>query len=169
MIVIELAELLTEWWFLYPQTPAEPIARRLGYTVRGGIEAADQKKCPRTAGLGFMNKNSPVARLAPLFSSWKYLEGFLNRGWALFCGDGVVYEPQLAKASTACGVVSTWEKSVFVPGLLELMGYGRVSGTAVEPYPNRVRRNAPLPFAGLSPPRTSLALRAAQPLNDKPM
>ena len=36
------------------------------------------------------------------------------------------------------------------------------------PYPHRVRRNAPRPFAGLSPPRVSLALRAAQPLNDKP-
>ena len=49
------------------------------------------------------------------------------------------------------------------------MGYGRISGTAVEPYPHRVRRNAPRPFAGLSPPRVSLALRAAQPLNDAPM
>ena len=66
-------------------------------------------------------------------------------------------------------MVSTQEKSVFVPGLLELMDYGRISGTAVEPCPHRVRRNAPHPFAGLSPPRVSLALRAAQPLNDKPM
>ena len=49
------------------------------------------------------------------------------------------------------------------------MEYGRISGTAVEPYPHRVRRNAPRPFGGLSPPRVSLALRAAQPLNDKPM
>ena len=82
---------------------------------------------------------------------------------------GVVYELKLAKASTPCGVVSTREKSVFVPGLLELMGYGRISGTAVEPYPHLVRRNAPRPFAGLSPTRVSLAIRAAQPLNDKPM
>ena len=59
-----------------------------------------------------------------------------------------------------CGVV---EKSIFVLGLLEVMGYGKISGTAV------VRRNAPSPFACLSPPRMSLALRAAQPLNDKPM
>ena len=80
-----------------------------------------------------------------------------------------MYEPQLAKASTPCGVLSTREKSVFVPGLLELMGYGRISGTAVEPCPYRVRRNAPHPFAGLFPPRVSLALRAAQPINDKPM
>ena len=60
----------------------------------------------------------------------------MNRGWTLFCGAGVVYEPQLAKASTPCGV-STREKSVFVPDLLELMGYERIDGTAVEPYPYR--------------------------------
>ena len=34
---------------------------------------------------------------------------------------------------------------------------------------DRVRRNAPHPFAGLSSPRVSLALRVAQSLNDKPM
>ena len=78
-------------------------------------------KCPRTAGLGYTNNNSAVARVAPFFSSCNCLEGFLNLGWILFCGAGVVYEPQLAKASTPCGVVSTQEKSVFVPGLLELM------------------------------------------------
>ena len=57
-------------------------------------------------------------------------------------------------------VVSTRETSVFVPSLLELIGYGRISGSAVESYPHRVRRNAP---------RVSLALRAAHPLNDKPL
>ena len=81
-------------------------------------------KYPRTAGLGYTNEISAVARVAPFFSSCKYLEGFLNRGWTLFCGAGVVYEPQLAKASTPCGVVSTRERSVSVPGLLELIGYG---------------------------------------------
>ena len=110
-----------------------------------------------------------MARVVPFFSSCEYLEKILNRGWTLFCGAGIVYEPQLAKASTPCGVVSTREKSVFVPCLLELMGHGRISGTAVEPCPHRVRRNAPRPFAGLSPPRVSLTLRAAQPINDKPM
>ena len=148
--------------FLYPRTPAGPISQRLGYTVRGGIEAGGQMKCPRTAGLGYTNKKSAVARVALFFSSCKYLEGFLNWGWTLFfCGAGVVYESQLAKASTPCGVVSTREQSVFVPGLLELMGYRRISGTAVQPCSHRVRRNAPRPFAGLSPPRVSLALRAA--------
>ena len=49
------------------------------------------------------------------------------------------------------------------------MGYERISGTAVKPYPHRVRRNAPRPFAGLSPSRVSLALRAARMLTDKPM
>ena len=46
----------------------------------------------------------------------------MNRGWTLFCGAGVAYEPQLAKAFTPRGVVSTGEKSVFVLGLLELRG-----------------------------------------------
>ena len=49
------------------------------------------------------------------------------------------------------------------------MGYGRISGTAMGPYPHRVRRHAPRPFAGLSPHRVYLAQRAAQPLNDEPM
>ena len=123
-------------------------------------------KCPRTTGLGCTNKSSAVARVAPFVSSCKYLERFLNWGWTLFCGAGVVHEPQLAKASTPCGVVSTREKSVFVPGLMELMGYERISRTVVEPYPHRVHRNAPRPFVGLSPPRVSLSLRAAQPIND---
>ena len=46
-------------------------------------------------------------------------------------------------------MVSAGEKSVFVPGLLELMGYGRISGTGMKPYPHRVRRNAPSPLPGL--------------------
>ena len=162
---MNLLNFLVGGGFIYPRTATESINRRLGYTVRGGIETRGQTKCPRTAGLGYTNK---IQQRAPFYSSCKYLEGFLNRGWTLFCGVGVVYEPQLAKASTPCGVVWTREKSVFVPGLLELMGYGRISGTAVEPCPHRVRRNAPRPFAGLSPPRVSLALRAAQPINDKP-
>ena len=100
---------------LYPRTPAEPINQRLGYTVRGGIKAGGQMKCPRTAGLGYTNKNPAVARVAPLFSSCKCLEGFLNWGWTMFfCGAGVVNEPQLAKASTPCGVVSTGFRPRFV-------------------------------------------------------
>ena len=149
---LNLLNFLVSGGFLYPRTPAEPINQRLGYTVRDGIEARDQRKCPRIARLEFRKKKSAVARVAPFFSSCKYLEGFLNRGWTLFCGARVVYKPQLAKASTPCGVVSTREKSVFVLDLLELMGYGRISGTAVEPCPHRVRRNASRPFAGLSPP-----------------
>ena len=69
MIVIGLAELLMSGGFLYPPTPAEPINPRLGYTVRGGIEAGGQTKCPRTAGLGYTNKNSAVGRVVPFFSS----------------------------------------------------------------------------------------------------
>ena len=52
MIVIKLAEFLSEWWFPNLPTPAEPIIRRLGYTVRGGIKAGGRMKRPRTAGLG---------------------------------------------------------------------------------------------------------------------
>ena len=75
-----------------------------------------------------------------------------------------------AKDSTPCGVVSTREKSGFVPGLLELMEYGRIYGTGVEPYPHWVRWKAPPPLlAGLFPSRVALALRATQPINDKPM
>ena len=87
----------------------------------------------------------------------------------MFCGAGVVHKPQLGKSSTPCGVVSTREKSVFVPDLLALMGYGRIYGTAMGPYPHWVRRNTPRPFAGLSSRMVPLALRAAHPLNDEPM
>ena len=117
---LNLMNFLVSGGFFYPRTPAEPINGRLGYTVRGSIEAGGQMKCPRTAGLGYTNKNSAVTRVAPFF--FKYLEGLLNRGWTLFCGAGVVYEPQLAKASTPCDVVSTRKKSVFVPGFVEVDG-----------------------------------------------
>ena len=50
---LNLLNLLVSGGFLYPRTPAEPINRRLGSTVRGGIEAGGQMKCPRTAGLGY--------------------------------------------------------------------------------------------------------------------
>ena len=43
------------------------------------------------------------------------------------------------------------------------------SGTWMEPYNHRVRRNASFPLAGLYLPRVVLALRAAHPINDKPM
>ena len=97
------------------------------------------------------------------------LKDFRTEGWTLFCGAGVVYERQLARDSTPCGVVSTQEKSVFVPGLLELMGYGKYFRNGNGAYPHWVRRNAPPPLAGLYPLRVSLALRAAQPINDKPI
>ena len=63
-----LLNFLVSGGFPYPRIPAEPINRRLGYTVRGGIEAGGQMKCPRTAGLGYTNKNSAVARVVPFFS-----------------------------------------------------------------------------------------------------
>ena len=132
MIVIGLAELLSEWRFplLLFTNPGRADQSKVGLHCAAWYRGGGQMKCPRTAGLGYTNKKSAVARVAPFF------EGFLNRGWTLFCGAGVVYEPQLAKASTPCGVVSTREKSVFVPGLLALTGYGRISGTAMGPYPH---------------------------------
>ena len=57
MMVIEFAKFFTSGGFLYPRTPAKPINRRLGYNVRGGIEAGGQMKCPRTAWLGYTNQN----------------------------------------------------------------------------------------------------------------
>ena len=53
-----------------------------------------------------------------------------------------LYEPQLAKASTPCGVLSTGEGSVFILGLLALMGYG---GFLEGPYPHRVASKRPPP------------------------
>ena len=54
MIVIELAELLIEWWFALSTNPSrvdQSNTSRLGYIVWGGIEAAGQIKFPRT-GVG---------------------------------------------------------------------------------------------------------------------
>ena len=52
IIVIDLAELLSEWWFPLSTNPSRAdqlSTRRLGYTVRGGIEAGGQIRCQRTA------------------------------------------------------------------------------------------------------------------------
>ena len=43
--------------------------------------------------------------------------------------------------STPCRAVSTREISVFVPGLLELYIYGRISDAEIGTYPPRVRRD----------------------------
>ena len=55
MIVTSLSLLnfLVSGGFLYPRTPAEPINRRLGYTVQGGIEAGSQMNCPLPRGWGY--------------------------------------------------------------------------------------------------------------------
>ena len=55
-------------------------------------------KYPRTAGSGYTKKfGSSSGASSPIFflELCKYLEGFLNRGWTLFSGSDVVYEPQL--------------------------------------------------------------------------
>ena len=73
---LNLLNFLVSGGFLYPRTPAEPINRRLGYTVRDGIEAGGQMKCLRTAGLGYTNKKSAVARVAPFFLVENNSKGF---------------------------------------------------------------------------------------------
>ena len=79
MIVVDLVELLSEWWFPLSRTPAEPINRRLGYTNCAGWYRGrgGQMKCPRTAGLGYTNENSAVvARVAPYFLVENTLKDF---------------------------------------------------------------------------------------------
>ena len=54
IIVIELAGSLSEWQFplsTNPRRADQSSTWRLGYTVRGGIEAGGQMKCQRT-GVG---------------------------------------------------------------------------------------------------------------------
>ena len=68
VISLNLLNFLVSGGFIYPRTLAEPINQRLGYTVRGDVEAGGQMKCPRTAGLGYAKKKSAVARVAPFFS-----------------------------------------------------------------------------------------------------
>ena len=135
MIVIELAEFLSEWWFALSTNTAradQSDVRLDGAGWYGGKGSNEMSACRGVRGYE-KTFSSTSSASCPIFSSFKYLEGFSNRGWTLFCGAGVVYKPQPAKASTACGVVSTREMSVFVPCLLELMVVGRISGTAVEP------------------------------------
>ena len=68
MIVIELAELLGEWWFFSIHEPQPSRSIEYPDTVRGVIEAGGQMKCPRT-GVGVYECNSAV-RVAPFRSTW---------------------------------------------------------------------------------------------------
>ena len=70
------------------------------------------------------------------------------------------FAQRYARDSTLWGVVSTRDKSGFVPGLLQLMRYGRSSGKGAQLYPVPARRNARVALAGLFPTRVTLALRA---------
>ena len=75
----------------------------------------------------------------PLFSpfcwSCRCKEGFLIRGWDLILtGWRCLYEPQLG-VSTPSGAVSTMGTSVFIPGLLKLSLYGRISDPGMGSYP----------------------------------
>ena len=96
---IELAELLSGWWF--PLSTNEPRPSRSiesWFTLCGVVSRQGVKwnvRVPR--GWGIRIKIQQQRELSRFFLV-KYLEGLLNRGWTLFCGAGVVYEPQLAKA-----------------------------------------------------------------------
>ena len=74
---IELAELLSEWWFPLSTNPGRADQSKVGlHCMRGGIEAESQMKCPRTAGLGYTNKKSAVAGVAPFFLVENNLKDF---------------------------------------------------------------------------------------------
>ena len=83
MIVIELAELLMNWWFPLSTNPSRADRsniRKLGYTVRGGIEAGGQIKSPRT-GVGVCIRiKLKQCDLPRFFSSCKCLEGLSKSG-----------------------------------------------------------------------------------------
>ena len=70
MIVIELAELLSR---VVVSSILEPRPSRSieGWVSLCGVvtRQGGQSKCPRTAGLGYTDTNSAVARVDPLFSS----------------------------------------------------------------------------------------------------
>ena len=76
MIVIELAELLSEWWFPLSTNPGR--ASIEGWVTLCGVVSRQggQMKCSRTAGLGYTNKNSAVARVAPFFLIVNTLKNF---------------------------------------------------------------------------------------------
>ena len=65
MIIIELAEFPSEWWLPLSANPGRADQSKVGL---GGIEAGGQMKYPRTAGLGYTNTTSAVARAALFFS-----------------------------------------------------------------------------------------------------
>ena len=69
MIVIELGELLSEWWFPLSTNPGRADLSKVGLHCAGWYRGRGQMTCPRTAGLGYTNKKSAVARVAPLFSN----------------------------------------------------------------------------------------------------
>ena len=67
MIVIELAELLSEWWSPLSTNPGRANQSKVGRHCAGWYRGRSQVKCPRTAALGQTNKNSAVARVAQFF------------------------------------------------------------------------------------------------------
>ena len=64
------------------------------------------------------------------------MDGFLIQEWNL-PGWRWLHEPQVG-VSTPCGAVSTTGATVFVPGLLELYMYGRISDPGMGSYTAQV-------------------------------
>ena len=84
--------------------------------------------------------------LSPVCWSCRCMEGFLIRGWGVILTRWCwLYERQV-EVSTSLGAVSTRGTAVFVPGLLNLYIYGRISEPGMGYYPPRVRR-----YLGLVP------------------
>ena len=93
-------------------------------------------------GWGFHTVRAGKIRRATVFvpGCWSCtcMEGCVIRGWGLIIpGWRWLHDPQVW-VSTPFGEVSTRGTTVFVPGLLELYMYGRISDPGMRPYPPRL-------------------------------
>ena len=108
---------------MVPYPPRVPLALRTPgwrfYTVRGGIDPADDRFCPRFVGFVCMEE--------VLFRGWK----LILPGWRW------LYERRV-EISTQRGAVSTRRTTVFVHGLLEIQMYGSIYDPRMGPYPRWV-------------------------------
>ena len=100
MIVIELAELLSGRWFSLSMKPGRANQSKFELHSAGWYRGRGSDEMSAYRGVGVYEYKFSSIVSCPIFSSCKYLERILNRGWTLFCGAGVVYESRLAKAST---------------------------------------------------------------------
>ena len=121
-------------------------ARRLGWgfhTLRGGIYP-DLRFRPRVVGVVAIWKVSDPGMGTYPPRVWRNL-GVVPRGnsrRALAPGAPANQQsPSGVWVSTPCVAVSTRAICVFVPGLLKLHRYGRISDPGMGNYPPRVRRD----------------------------